>query len=98
MANQGLRRSRIIQGLPLEEDYPPFPPPNNPTHEGSIEESIGFDMDNVYPLNHQEGLVQTIEEFFISPENPPLTNPLGPTLDQLPSSNSYLDQISIFQW
>lgn len=88
MADQGIGRSRRMQGLPLEEDYPPFPPsPNNPTHEGSIEESVGFDMDSGDPLNHQEGVVETIEEGFLSPANPPLTNPLGPTLAELPSPN-----------
>ena len=81
-----------MKGLPLEEDYPPFPPsPNNPTNEGSIKESIGSNMDTMDPLDSQEGVVETIEELFLSPTNLPLTGPLGPPLDELPSSKLYLD-------
>ena len=53
MANQGPRRSRRMQGLPLKEDYSPFPPsPNNPTNERAIEEFVGFEMERVDPLDH----------------------------------------------
>ena len=53
-------------------------------------------MDNVDPLDYQEGVVETIEEGFLSLENPSLTNALGQTLVELPSPNPYLDQISFF--
>lgn len=75
----------------MVDQGPPFPPsPNNLTSEGAIEESIGSNMEIVDPLHHQERVVETIEQGFLSPTNPPLTNPLSPTLDELPSSNPYL--------
>ena len=86
-----------MKGLPLEKDYPPFPPsPNNPTNEGVIGEFIGLDMEIVDPLDCQEGMIETIEKVFISPSNPSLIDRLGPPLAKLPSSNPYLDQMSIF--
>lgn len=98
MADQGPCRSTRMQWFPSEEDYPPFPPsPNNPTNGGSIEETVGSNMDTVNLLDHQEGMVKTIKEGFLSPTNPLLIDPLGPPLAELPSSNLYLHQISIFR-
>ena len=59
--------------------------------------SIGYGMETMDPLDHQEGVLETIEEGFLYPTNPLLTDLLGPPLVELPSSNPYLDQMSIFR-
>lgn len=72
MANQGTCISKRMQGIPPKEDYLPFPPsPNNPRNEGAIEEAIGSNMDSLDPSNHQEWVVETIKEGFLSPTSPP---------------------------
>ena len=100
MANQGPRRFIKIQGPCPKYDFPIFPPsPNNPSNEGTIDELIDSEVGSVAHPDHQvEGVVKTIEEGFISFVNPLLTDPIGPTLFELPSSTLYLDQISTFHW
>ena len=45
---------------------------------------------SVAHLDHQiEGEVEVIEEGFLSSNNPPLTEPVGPPLTKLPSTSNF---------
>lgn len=86
MADQGPHQSRRMKGLPLEEDLPSFPPsPHNPSNEGTTNEYIDHEVGSIALLYHQlEVVIETLLEGSLSLGNPRLTNPLGPTLIELP--------------
>ena len=87
-----------MQGFPPNEDFPPFPPsPNNPSNEETIDKLIHSEVGNVAHTNHQlGGVVNIIENGFLSSLNPPLTGPISPTLVELPSSTLSLHHIFVF--
>lgn len=88
-----------MQGFPPKQDYPPFPPsPNNPSNKGAIVEFVDLELGSVAHPNHQlKGVFETLEEGFLSSANPPLTDPIGPTLVGLPSSTCHFDHFTAYR-
>jgi hypothetical protein len=89
MADQGLQRSRRMQGLDPEVQH-------NPSNEGIIGEEMTSEVRSVAPGSDQlEEPTTTFIEGVVPYENPPLTDPLGPLLIELPSTR-FLDAYSSY--
>ena len=71
-----------MQGIPLEEDFNSLPTsPRDPSHEVTTQPQIELETRSVDHSEHNvEGEIEVIEEGFLSLNDPPLTNPLGPPL------------------
>ena len=98
MVDQVACRYQKMYVFPLEEDFPPFPPySNNHSNEGSINKSVDLEVGSVaHPNNQLEGVVKTLEEGSLSFVNAPLTDLIGPTLVEFPSSTIHFDKFFSF--
>jgi hypothetical protein len=73
-----------MQGLDPEEHNLP----QNPSNEGTINEGVSSEIGSIAPpIDHPEGVVETMEEGFPSSTNPPLTGPFGQPLVEFPSTS-----------
>jgi hypothetical protein len=83
MVDDGLHRSHRMQGFPPEY-YQPIPPhsPEDTSRGDIVDEENYSDTGSVATplIEHSEGVITSVQEGFIHPTNPPLTNPLGPLL------------------
>jgi hypothetical protein len=72
-----------MQGFPPEY-YQPIPPhsPEDTSHGDIVDEGNYSDTGSVATplIEHSEGVITSVQEGFIPPANPPLTNPFGPLL------------------
>ena len=71
-----------MQGLPPKDDFNPLRPSlGNHSHEGTIHSHPESETRSVGHPDHQvEGEVEVIEEGFLSSNDLPLTDPIGPLL------------------
>jgi hypothetical protein len=84
-----LRRFRRMLGLDPEMGLSPPSSPNNPLNEGNIRENIASEVENIPPLEIKiEGLVETLDQGFLYPFNPPLTDTSILVLAHVPSQFS----------
>ena len=69
------RRSRRMLGLDLETEItPPLSPHDLPSTK-QMNEELHSDIESFPPFESQvEGVVETLEEGYLQPTNPPLTN------------------------
>jgi hypothetical protein len=92
VVDQGLRRSRRMQGLDPEVQEPQ----HNSSNEGMVKEQTS-ETESVAPGSgqHTEEPVTTFVEGVVPYTNPPLTDPLGPLLVEQPSTR-FLDAYSSY--
>ena len=85
MAEKIDRKSRRMLGLDPEMGFSSPSSPNNPSNEEKIREEIASEVESIPPMETQiEGVVETLDEGFLRPFNPPLKNTSVPVLSQLP--------------
>ena len=80
-----------MQGLPPEYFFnSTLASPRDPSQEGVAQPQIEMETRSVDHFDHQvEGEIKVIEQGFLSSNDPPLTNPLGPPLlESPPMTNS----------
>ena len=75
-----------MQGLPFEEYFNSAPAsPRDPSQEGVAQPQVEMETRSVDHSQHQvEGEIEVIEQGFLSSNDPPLTDPLGPPLLESP--------------
>ena len=85
------KKSRRMFGLDLEIGVTPPSSPHNLSSEGQMKEYMHSEVESLPPFEPQvEGIVKTLEEGFLQPLNPPLTDMNSPVIVEVPTQTSTL--------
>ena len=85
------RKSRRMFGLNPKTRNTPTSSPHDLSSIGKMNKEIHFDIEIFPPFESQvEGIVETLEEGYLRPSNPPLTNMNSLVIVELPTHTSSL--------
>ena len=91
MAEQIHRMSSRMLGLDLETGITPPSSPHHLSSEGKMKEEIHSKVEIFPPLKSQvEGDVETLEEAYLQPSNPPLNDMNSPVIVEVPTQTCSL--------
>ena len=91
MAEQIHRKCRRMLKLDPETGVTPPPSPHNLSSEGQMKEEMHSEFESLPPFEPQvEGVVKTLEEGYLQPYNPPLTDMNSPMIVEIPTQTSTL--------
>ena len=91
MAENLHRRSRRMLELDLENEITPPSSPHDLPSIGQMNKEMHFDIENFPPFKSQiEGIIETLEEGYLRPSNPSLTDMNNLVIVELPTQTFLL--------
>ena len=91
MAEQIHRKSRRMLGLDLKTRVTPPSSPHNLSSEGQMKKDMHSEVESLLAFEPQvEGVVETLEECYLQPFNPPLTGMNSTVIVEVPTQTSTL--------